>query len=166
MDNPNLIPNDDSRISGHFLFSETYHTKLKQFIDENRAYAATLTDTTKHLAADLEIIRAGINLPLIVSSWVRCPALNAAVGSRPTSEHLRGTAVDFTGPRGSDLEKIYKWIWRQSGLLIGQLILETTYTTWIHYSLGEPFRPKEKCRQFLVYRHGAYLTAEQTFLHT
>jgi len=43
-------------------------------------------------------LRGIVSHPLRVSSWCRCPVHKLAVGSRPTSSHLKGLAVDLATP--------------------------------------------------------------------
>ena len=55
----------------------------------------------------------------------------------------------------------WSWIWKDSGLAFGQLILEGSVpgaenASWIHISVGEPYRKPEKCRQVLVYDGSKY----------
>ena len=83
----------------------------------------------------LEPIRAKWG-PVIVHSGFRCKALNDAVGSKDTSQHMRGEACDFHvlgRLNGEPLKEVFIWIWKQSGLKFGQLIWECG--TWIHVSL-------------------------------
>ena len=44
-----------------------------------------------------ERVRAAFDAPVLISSGVRCPAHNAAVGGVKNSRHLLGKAMDFRG---------------------------------------------------------------------
>lgn len=97
----------------------------------------------------LEAVRAHFGRPIAVHSGYRSPAVNAAVGGSKTSQHMKAEAADFHVD-GVPLVDVFDWIRRESGLRFGQVILEGSdpaRPTWIHCSLGEPYRPIEKCRQ-------------------
>ena len=49
----------------------------------------------KRVSAVLEVIRATIDRPVMVSSGFRCETLNTAVRGSSTSKHMEGLAVDF-----------------------------------------------------------------------
>ena len=55
---------------------------------------------------------------------------------------------------GEDLRDVWEWIWKESGIEFGQLILEgwrDGEPSWIHLSLGEPYRPAHKCGQVMTW---------------
>jgi len=43
----------------------------------------------------LEPLRDILGVPIYVNSGYRCPALNAAIGSNPSSQHMLGQAADI-----------------------------------------------------------------------
>ena len=51
----------------------------------------------------LEPIRHYFDIPFSPSSWYRCLELNKAIGSKPTSQHVKGQAVDIEVPSLSNL---------------------------------------------------------------
>lgn len=58
---------------------------------------AYLADRVRRLAwYVLQPIRDALDAPMRITSGWRSPALNAAVGGSPTSQHLRGEAADWT----------------------------------------------------------------------
>ncbi|MBT4008527.1 MAG: hypothetical protein HOF07_04615, partial [Elusimicrobiaceae bacterium] len=72
-----------------------------------------------------------------------------SLGSSNTSQHLKGEAADFF-IKGIAHNKVVKFLVEDLGFNFGQLILETEdNSSWIHISLGTPFRDKEKCRQVI-----------------
>lgn len=75
----------------------------------------------------------GVDVPIIPTSGFRCDELNAALGSKPTSDHPKAHAWDWRAPSfGSPLE-ICKALEPFIGELgIGQLIHE--FGTWVHTS--------------------------------
>lgn len=105
----------------------------------------------------LEPVRAKFG-PVSIHSGYRGPAVNAAIGGSKTSQHMRGEAADFHCP-GATLEVVMRWIVTESNLHYGQVILEghtAGKPTWIHLSLGTPWRLGSACMQALVYDGKAY----------
>ena len=80
--------------------------------------------------------------------------MNAKVGGSKTSQHLKGEAADISAPSVT-VEELHRWIIDDSGLHFGQCILEKSSPdrpyTWVHVSLGAPWRPDAQCMQGLVY---------------
>jgi zinc D-Ala-D-Ala carboxypeptidase len=84
----------------------------------------------------LEPTRANFAAPVVVSSGYRSAFLCEEIGSKPTSQHCKGEAVDFE-VIGNDNYKVAKWI--ESNLDFDQLILEfyesgKPNSGWIHVS--------------------------------
>lgn len=79
----------------------------------------------------LEPARLAFGAPITVTSGYRSKELNAAVGGKATSQHLRGEAADIQVKRG--LRKLFKII-KDRGVF-DQLLYETNgKSTWIHVS--------------------------------
>jgi hypothetical protein len=59
---------------------------------------------------------------------------------------------------GHRLEDVFAWIVKESGLPFGQAILEgpNGKVSWIHISLGEPWRAKDRSRQALTWDGKTY----------
>ncbi len=88
-------------------------------------------------------MRAHFGLPVTISSWYRCPALNKAIGGvdKPgkISQHVLGEAVDFEIP-GVPNAEVAAWI--RDNLEFDQCILEfykpgIPDSGWIHVSYRE-----------------------------
>jgi len=78
-------------------------------------------------------------IPIIITSGYRCQQLNTAIGSRPTSDHVQGFAVDFKAPEFGTPLTICKALEPVLHVLdIGQLILE--YDSWVHVSAKSPLK--------------------------
>lgn len=85
----------------------------------------------------LDKVRENYGAPIRVSSGYRSPALNAAVGGKPTSQHLKGQAADLVT---DDLKKLGNVIRRVGGF--DQLIYEHVGgARWIHVSIAPEGRP-------------------------
>jgi len=78
-------------------------------------------------------------LPVRINSGYRCPLLNEAVGSKSTSQHLKGEAADIE-IGGVPNTLLAQWI--DENLTFDQLILEFVepddpYSGWVHVSTTE-----------------------------
>lgn len=95
------------------------------------------------LAEMLERIRGLVGKPLLITSGYRCPALNAMVGSRASSDHTQALAADFRFPGWGDSTAICTGLQHlMSDLGIGQLINEYPGPGgWVHVSTKAPFNP-------------------------
>lgn len=87
----------------------------------------------------LEPIRKNYGIPFAPQSWYRCLELNTKIGSKPTSQHIKGQAVDIEVPSISNL-KLAQWI--AKNLEFDQLLLEyykddDPYSGWVHVSYVE-----------------------------
>jgi len=90
----------------------------------------------KFQAADVELleilekVREHFGKPIIVTSGCRCLKHNHEIGSKDTSQHVRGMAVDFK-IKGISPQLIYDYIdsWHDRGLGI--------YDTFIHVDVKQ-----------------------------
>ena len=151
-------------LTDNFTLEEMTRTNHPEFAVQNSQVDPTqigkLTQVCKVL---LEPIRLEIGVPLLIHSGYRCKPLNDAVGSTDRSQHLLCEASDFS-PIGMDLTQAFKQIWNMvkiGQLNIGQLIFETQnrqYGTdsWIHISLGIPWRDVSVCNEILRMIDGKY----------
>lgn len=85
----------------------------------------------------LEPVREHFGRPVRVNSGYRSPKVNAAVGSKPTSQHAKAEAVDFEVPGVTNL-KVAQWV--RDNLEFDQLIGEAfragdPAAGWVHASL-------------------------------
>lgn len=136
-------------LAPHIQWHEMVRTGHRSLADVNAVESEAFLVPLTAVAEMLSVIREHFDAPLIVHSGYRCPKLNKAVGSKPTSQHPKGEAADFH-VSGVSLEEVYRWIRDESGLAFGQLLAEGHQAgrpTWIHLSLGEPWRPRSKSRQ-------------------
>jgi hypothetical protein len=97
---------------------------------------AVIVNTAQHL----DRVREALGHPILVSSWFRCLKLNAAVGSKSTSQHVKGEAVDFTSPGAGENDAVFAFLReRMQDLNIDQLIREFPDHPnggWIHVSFS------------------------------
>jgi hypothetical protein len=84
----------------------------------------------------LEPVRRQVKVPIIPSSGFRCIALNRLLGSRDTSSHCRGEAVDFEVMGVPNIQLAH---WISDNFDFDQLILEYPQAEngsgdWLHVS--------------------------------
>jgi hypothetical protein len=138
------------QLSPHFSFDEmtrTGQTHLQAANrEEARRFIAPLTAVCTTL---LEPVRLKFG-PVKINSGFRGLAVNTAIGGSKNSQHMKGEASDFVVP-GHELEDVFRWIVTESGIVFGQAILEgrTPVPTWIHMSLGAPYRSAASSGQVL-----------------
>lgn len=136
-----LAPADPFRFRGitwltpHFSLEELTHTDHRGIDNTpSPAIVAVLRDVT---APGMELVRTALgNKVVSVSSGYRCPQLNAAVGSKPTSAHPHGLAVDFNCYGfGRPIDVCRRLV--ASNVKFDQLIEEGT---WVHISFDPQMR--------------------------
>lgn len=129
--------------SPHFSLDELIfsETATRKGIDNTPDDSAL--DNLYKTAMEMENVRELLdNNPILISSGYRCLALNELLGSKPTSAHIRGLAVDFTCPKFGDPDDIVDTIFR-SHIQYDQIILE--FDKWVHIAFpkdGESARKK------------------------
>ena len=138
---------NDFPITKHFSFYELTRTNHFDLLELNRSEAmAHLTQMTT-MAELMEKVREMAKAPIEVHSCFRTKALNDAVGSTDKSQHLTGSACDYSlvGPDTEEsLRELYNLV--IAGLLgenipFGQVIREEagrgfSKVRWLHTSLG------------------------------
>lgn len=141
-------------LSPHFTFNELTRTGKTDLQAKNREEAKAYIKSLTALAEMLEVIRAKFG-PVRVTSAFRGPSVNASAGGSKSSQHLVGEAADI-GCGVSD-EELHRWIVTESGLKFGQCILEKPPgKSWIHISLGAPWRDPKRCGESLYFDGKSY----------
>lgn len=117
-------------LSDHFTWAEAFITTHREIT--NTVEDAHVFENITKTAGKLEKVRTLLGVPITVSSWFRCPLLNAAVGGARNSDHLIGAAVDFIAPTFGTPYEVAKKIADNADLIgFKQLIMEHT---WVHIS--------------------------------
>ena len=126
-------------LTDHFTLEELTHTDHRQF--ENIPNEAEL-ENLRRLAAFLEEVKTVLGgRPVMVNSGFRSKQVNDAVGSKDSSQHRLGVAVDIRVP-GLKPDEVVKTI-IASGLGFDQVIRE--FDRWTHISIpNEPSRAPRK----------------------
>ncbi|MCH8347137.1 MAG: peptidase M15A [Proteobacteria bacterium] len=142
------------RLSPHFTLAELTKSQTAIRRGIRNAPNAGQINNLKRLAKEiLEPLREHFGRPFSPSSGFRSQALNVAIGSKSTSQHTRGEAVDFELP-GIPNRDVAEWI--RDHLDFDQLILEfhdpeDPMSGWVHVSLKE----KENRNQVLTINHNS-----------
>lgn len=130
-------------LTPHFTLEELTHTDHRQY--DNTPNEQELANLQR-LATFLEDVKAALGgRPVMVNSAFRSKQVNDAVGSKDTSQHRSGCAVDIRVPQLTPDEVVKTII--AAGLPYDQLIRE--FDRWTHVSI--PSRPNmEPRRQVLI----------------
>ncbi|MFN7883717.1 MAG: D-Ala-D-Ala carboxypeptidase family metallohydrolase [bacterium] len=137
------------RLSPHFSLAEFTASQTSDRLGLDNDLPAELLANARATCEMLERIRSYLTgkvgalhgTPIFITSGYRSPAVNRAVGSGPTSDHLKALAVDWHCPmvgRPTEVCKLLEPVVDQLG--IGQLINEFPSTSggWIHVSTRTP----------------------------
>jgi len=126
-----------TNLTTHFTLTEAAKSQAAERLgidnQPGMAIIAKLVRTANHI---LEPVRANYGKSFSPSSWYRCLELNRRLGSKDTSRHVKGEAVDFEVPGVDNLELAH---WINDNLDFDQLILEfydPRYPSsgWVHCS--------------------------------
>lgn len=140
-------------LSDHFDVAEVTASHIAESRGIKNDYPAEMFDVIKNTAAGMERVRALLGKPIHVDSWYRCHELNVAVGSKDTSDHLQGRAVDFICQEFGSPLQICQFIIKYKELIrFKQLILEHT---WVHISFDDP-SVKAKLEVLSLLNEGKY----------
>jgi zinc D-Ala-D-Ala carboxypeptidase len=137
------------KLTQHFSLSELTRsqTATRKGID-NQPDDEQLANLVALCECVLQPIRDHFGTSVRISSGLRMPELNAAIGGSTTSDHCKGMAADIEVPPIDNLE-LARWV-EGSGLAFRQLILEyydgTPDSGWIHVS----YDPADNKRQVLT----------------
>jgi len=116
-------------LTDHFTLEELTHTDHRTL--DNTPNEAEL-ENLKRLAAFLEDVKSALGgRPVMVNSAFRSKPVNDAVGSKDTSQHRSGCAVDIRVPQLTP-DEVVKAI-MAAGLPYDQLIRE--FDRWTHVSI-------------------------------
>ena len=126
-------------LSDNFTWVETTASNTAQAhnIDNTEGMTTAVEFACMNTATGMERVRAILgNKSIHINSWYRSSALNLIVGSKPTSQHRKGEAVDFTcAAFGTPLEVCKLLVANRELIKFDQLILEHS---WIHISFVIP----------------------------
>lgn len=122
-------------LTEHFSWAEVEHSDTADAHKIDNTLPASLGYTVINTANCMERVRAALgNNSITVSSWYRSLQVNRLVGSKDTSQHIKGEAVDFICLGFGNPIQICKKLMALKDLIrFDQLILEHS---WIHISFA------------------------------
>lgn len=125
---------------------------LDELINSNTATRLNIDNTPSkleflHLLESVENLwqpfRDILGTPMLISSGLRTPKLNDAVGGAMTSAHLFGYAIDFTSPAYGNPRAIVNLVRKyKSSLKFDQCIYE--YGRWVHLAYKNKYGRQDK----------------------
>jgi len=118
-------------LSKYFSLRELIFSKLAQDHDIDNMPDAETLETLKYTASQLDKVRELLNNPVNISSGYRCLQVNRRIGSKDTSQHLKGEAIDFKCELFGNPKQVFDAI-KKSNIQFDQLILE--FNSWVHIS--------------------------------
>lgn len=133
-------------LSPHFTLDEFCTSQTASRLGISNDPPLEVVANLKRTAQGLERVRAVLNNNAIhINSGYRSLKVNAAVGSKATSQHVTGEAADFICPTWGTPDKIMRAI-VDSAIDYDQILLE--FDAWVHISFSDKNR-----RQALVIDH-------------
>ncbi|WP_169542842.1 D-Ala-D-Ala carboxypeptidase family metallohydrolase [Sneathiella aquimaris] len=143
------------QLSEHFSLSELTRSDLAARLQIDNTPGPQEIACLKQLAENiLEPVRKHYNKPFRPNSGYRCLALNRALKSKDSSQHVKGQAVDIEVPGVSNFD-LAEWMYQN--LQFDQLILECykpgdPNSGWVHCSFVA-----DQCRQeCLTFSDGSF----------
>jgi uncharacterized protein YcbK (DUF882 family) len=136
------------KLTEHFSLEELTHTDHRQY--DNTPNDAEL-ENLKRLAEFLEEVKTILDgKPIMVNSAFRSKQVNDAVGSRDSSQHRIGCAVDFRVPQLTPDQVVRAVI--ASGIGYDQIIRE--FDRWTHISIPNQEGGKPRKQALIIDKQG------------
>ena len=124
------------RLSANFTLDELTVSETAARHGLDNTPPPEVIENLKLLANSLQTLRSLFgNNAIIITSGYRSPQVNEKVGSRPTSDHVRGLAADFIVPAFGTPDHIIRAV-LASGVPFKQIIRE--FDRWTHFSIPAP----------------------------
>ena len=136
------------KLTEHFSLEELTHTDHREY--DNTPNDAEL-ENLKRLAEFLEEVKTVLGgKPIMVNSAFRSKQVNDAVGSKDSSQHRIGCAVDIRVPQLTPNDVVKAVI--ASGLPYDQIIRE--FDRWTHISIPNNVDGKPRKQALIIDKSG------------
>ena len=122
------------KLSPHFSLEELTHSDTAVRLGIDNTPTVEIIDNLTFLANELEYVRDILSAPMLISSGYRSYALNDHLGSKRTSSHCKGLAVDFISPSFGNPRSVVEAI-VLANINYDQVILE--FDRWVHLSFKQ-----------------------------
>ena len=139
------------QLSKHFTLEElTFSDAAMRHGIDNTPNEETIENLKRLCTLILEPIRDIVHKPVQVTSGYRSPLVNSLVGSKVTSQHIRGCAADIKVP-GVTPDVLIKAI-IGAGLPYEQVIRE--FDSWTHISVPNDPHALPKRQALIIDKNG------------
>jgi hypothetical protein len=138
------------KLSPNFTLEELTHSETAERLGLDNTPDEKVKANLVRLARMLEDVRRVLSRPIMVNSAYRSPAVNKAIGSKPTSQHCLGCAADIRVP-GLTPNDIVKAIIK-TNIEYDQLIRE--FDSWVHISITNTHTDKPRRQVLIIDRSG------------
>jgi hypothetical protein len=125
------------QLSPNFTLEEATFSETATRLGIDNQPSSNQLENLKKSAEGMEAIRTLLGKPIRVSSWLRLPAVNQAIGGAAKSSHMDGWAIDFICPGYGNPYVIAKAI-EESDIKVDQVIHE--FGRWVHVSFAPEMR--------------------------
>jgi zinc D-Ala-D-Ala carboxypeptidase len=125
------------QLSDHFSLAELTASQEAVRHNIDNVPSDQVLANLRTTAEGLELVRAMLAKPIIISSGYRSEELNHALGGVTSSAHCRGFAADFISPAAGTPYQIACRILSNDRIKFDQLICEGD---WVHISFAPPLR--------------------------
>lgn len=116
------------KLTAHFTLDEFTRSSTANRLKIDNSVPNELMSNIQLTATQLELVRAALGKPIVITSGYRCPALNARVGGVSTSAHTKGLAVDFHSSYGTPKQICQRLI--DASVQFDKMIQE--HDQWVH----------------------------------
>jgi hypothetical protein len=138
------------RISAHITYAEATKSQTAERLGiDNTPNAAQLVAMQRVAEMCFEPLRAQFGVPIGITSFFRCPALNTAIGGSSKSQHRFGEAIDLDADVFGGLTNKDAFDWLRANVVFDQLIWEfgtDESPAWVHVSYSGPEGRKQVLR--------------------
>lgn len=133
-------------LTTHFTLDEMTVSQTAARLGLDNTPSPEIIENLRRTAHGLEMVRALLQCPVIVTSGYRSKPVNRAVGGATHSQHLTGQAADIIAPGYGPPSQVMRAIVQDKHIPFDQCILE--FGRWVHISFTDIAK-----RQALVIDH-------------
>jgi zinc D-Ala-D-Ala carboxypeptidase len=117
-------------VSEHISLREATHSdKAEKLGLDNSPNAEQLNNMVLVATMCFEPLRLWYGKPIKINSFFRSEAVNKAVNGSPTSNHMKGHAIDIDAGSVSENKKLFDWC--KENLIFDELFWENQ-GAWVH----------------------------------